>query len=55
MVVSVDSENQTVTVIEQCGYGAGDSSNTTWKVDKVYSYSTLFNNSYIPIRPSTLE
>jgi hypothetical protein len=55
MVVSVDSENQTVTVIEQCGYGAGDTSNTTWKVDKVYSYSTLFNNSYIPIRPSTLE
>ena len=55
LVVSVDKTNKTVTVIEQCGYGAGDTSNTTWKVDKAYSYSTLFTNNYIPIRPSTLE
>lgn len=55
MVVSVNTTNQTVTVIEQCGYGAGDTSNTTWRVDKTYSYSDLFSYYYIPIRPNTLE
>lgn len=49
LVTSVDITNKTVTVIEQCGYVSG--SNTTWKVYKQYSYSTLFSNSYIPIRP----
>ncbi|MCR5332811.1 MAG: hypothetical protein K6E11_02165 [Bacilli bacterium] len=55
LVVSIDKANQTVTVIEQCGYGAGDTSNTTWKVDKQYAYSSLFSLNYIPIRPSALE
>lgn len=53
LVTSVDKEAQTVTVIEQSGYTSG--SNTTWKVYKTYAYSSLFNNYYIPIRPSGLE
>lgn len=53
LVVSVNKSTQKVTVIEQCGYGTG--TNTTWKVDYEYSYSTLFNNYYIPIRPTPLN
>lgn len=52
LVTSVDTSSQTVTVIEQSGWSGG---NTTWKVYASYSYSTLFNNSYIPIRPSGLD
>ena len=53
-VTGVNIYEQTVTVIEQCGYGSGDTSNTTWRVDKEYTFESLYSNSYIPVRPYEL-
>jgi len=54
LVASVDPERKTVTVIEQCGWGIDSQTKTSWRVDKVYSFSSLYSNYYIPIRPSGL-
>ncbi len=51
MVVDVDKERQTVTVIEQCGYGIDGQTTTTWRVDREYTFASLFANRYIPISP----
>ena len=54
LVAGVDPERKTVTVIEQCGWGIDSQTKTSWRVDKVYSFSSLHSNYYIPIRPSGL-
>ena len=54
VVAGVDPERKTVTVIEQCGWGIDSQTKTSWRVDKVYSFSSLHSNYYIPIRPSGL-
>ncbi|MCR5349084.1 MAG: hypothetical protein K6E59_05725 [Bacilli bacterium] len=55
LVESVDAENETVTVIEQCGYGIDSQTTTTWRVHKEYGFGGLYQNRYIPITPKGLE
>lgn len=51
LVVSVDALNGSLIVIEQCGYGIDNQTQTTWRVDRSYTFSSLFANRYIPITP----
>ena len=55
LVAGVDPERKTVTVIEQCGWGIDSQTKTSWRVDKVYSFNSLYANYYIPIRPVGLS
>ena len=55
LVAGVDPERKTVTVIEQCGWGIDSQTKTSWRVDKVYSFNSLYANYYIPIRPAGLS
>lgn len=49
LVVKNDTVNKTVTVIEQCGQGKTyNGMPTSWKIDAVYTYTSLEQNSYIP-------
>ncbi len=54
LVESVDAEKESVTVIEQCGYGVDNQTITTWRVHRIYSFSSLYQNRYIPISPRGL-
>lgn len=51
LVKSVDAENKKVTVIEQCGYGIDNQTITTWRVNREYTFDSLFTYYYIPITP----
>ena len=49
MIKSINILNEEVTVIEQCGYGIDNQTITTWRNNKVYSFTSLFNYAYLPI------
>lgn len=53
MVVSVDTENKTVTTIEQANelyQNKGQpTKNSTWRVDVQYSFDELYDNGFIPV------
>lgn len=51
LVVSVDKANKRVKCIEQSGL----SGNTSWQVDKYYTYSQLFSKGYVPIQLKKLD
>ena len=51
MVINV--YNDRLTVIEQTTYDKNLKS--TWRVDKEYSFSTLYSEGYIPVRLSTMD
>ena len=58
LVSSVDVANQCIYVIEQSGAaGAGQpiSGNSTWRVDRKYTFASLFSNGYIPISHQGLQ
>ena len=44
----VDPSKSTVSCIEQCGISSSRK-NTTWNVDKKYTFATLYSTYYIPI------
>ena len=54
LVESIDKKQQTVTVIEQCGYGIDSQTKTTWRVHRAYTFDRLFETAYIPICPVDL-
>lgn len=69
LVVSVDKDNQTVTVTHQsnawlnyypstdtvASASSNDASNTTWGVNQVKSFKTLFDGNYFPARYKVLD
>ena len=52
LIASVNKSGNSVMVIEQTTYDAALKS--TWRVNKAYSFDTLYNSGYIPIRLSTM-
>lgn len=55
LAVETDPANKKVAVIEQCGWGIDSQTKTSWRVDRVYSFNSLYANYYIPIRPAGLS